>query len=165
MAKRKSVEEMYEILTIQGDASVPYRDRIAVTLRERLKEYFRLIEEADERLREPKATAFFSAFYMDGRYRLLSATVNAIADGAYGVTRQKEITFKEVLPALYESVQINDAGQKMTNVDANNAFNAWYGSKKPPLMKGVGFVRFAGFIWHLFWDPKFQEWCKKISTL
>ena len=102
---------------------------------------------------------------MDARARFLTAVVDKIAAGTYGTVRNGELKFQELMDSIPSTVSINNAGKAMTSVDANNAFNAWYGIKKPTLMKGVGFVRFAGFIWHLFWDEEFQAWCRMISTI
>ena len=153
------LEQLYKLLVIDGGGRSPYRYRIAVSLRIELANYFTLCE------CEAKKSAFYTAFVMDARARFLSIVVDKIATGTYGTVRNGELDFNELMAPLPSTVSINNAGKTMTSVDANNAFNAWYGTEKPTLMKGVGFVRFAGFIWHLFWDEEFQNWCRMISNL
>ena len=159
MAKFKNIEQLYKLFVIDGEGRAPYRYRIAVTLREELANFFTLCE------CEPQRSAFYTAFIMDARARLLTAVVDEIAAGTYGTVRNGELKFNELMAPIPSTVAVNNNGKAMTSVDANNAFNAWYGSQKPTLMKGVGFVRFAGFVWHLFWDTEFQAWCRMISTI
>ena len=159
MAKSKKLEQLYKLLVVDGGGRSPYRYRIAITFREKLDNYFTLVET------ESKTTAFYTAFVMDARARFLTAVVNEIAAGTYGTARNGELNFQELMAPIPSTVTVNNSGKTMNSVDANNAFNAWYGVKKPTLMKGVGFVRFAGFIWHIFWDEEFQNWCRVISTI
>ena len=161
MAKKKynNLEQLYQLLVIDGGGRSPYRYRIAITLREELANFFTLIET------EPQTSAFYTAFVMDARARFLTAVVDKIAEGTYGMVRNGELKFNELMAPIPSTVAVNNNGKAMTSVDANNAFNAWYGSQKPTLMKGVGFVRFAGFVWHLFWDEDFRAWCRMISTI
>ena len=149
MAKSKKLEQLYKLLVIDGGGRSPYRYRIAVTLREELANYFTLCE------CDSQTSAFYTAFVV----------IEEAASGTYGTVRNGELNFNELMAPLPSTVTVNNSGKTMNSVDANNAFNAWYGVKKPTLMKGVGFVRFAGFIWHLFWDEEFQNWCRVISTI
>lgn len=160
MAKsNNNLEQLYKLLVIDGGGRSPYRYRIAVSFRIELANYFTLCE------CESQTSAFYTAFVMDARARFLTAVIEEAASGTYGTVRNGELNFNELMAPLPSTVTVNNSGKTMNSVDANNAFNAWYGVKKPTLMKGVGFVRFAGFIWHLFWDEEFQNWCRVISTI
>ena len=161
----KKISKFWQ-LVIDSDGTTPYRYRIAAhfSMVGVLAQYLEAVP--NEAMSESE---FKKAFKVTVKEELLDEIVTAIATGNFGTRRQGKMSFDELSAAL---PYYTSDGKTVTNVTANNEFYSWLcvnaeGKRieKPALLNGVAFVRFADFIWHLFWDNEFQKWCRRLIAL
>ena len=147
--------------SMQHGGRLPIYYRVVVTHENQLKDWF-------EKMKNGKAMdeAFIVAFKMHKADWFLSYTVCIFSD------LEKEIPegahFEKIKEYLGKSgdddkeadhILFTNKGEKVTINDANAMFNSWYGPK-PTFMQGIGYWRFfSRFVWHLFRDETFREWC------
>ncbi len=158
--------ERFMSLIIDSDGTTPYRYRIAATfyLNGCLRDYLFSLEGSKK-----SEKSFQRVFKITQKEEILSMILHAISEGEFGTKRQASMKFNDLAAKLPAYTCDN---KRVTNVTANNEFYSWLcvndeGKRqdKPTFMNGVAFVRFADFIWHLFWDEKFQKWCWRLINL
>lgn len=140
--------------SMQHGGRLPIYYRVAVTHENQLKDWF-------EKLKNGKAMddAFKAAFKMQDAGLFLSDSVSIYTDERVEEGAHFD-RIKELLAQNEDKDEhIPSRWSEMTIIIANAMFNSWYGPK-PTFMQGIGYWRFySRFVWHLFRDETFREWC------